>query len=106
IRRGSLGSLTPGPERRPTVIINPKEAVSRGIKDGDLVRVFNDRGSCLLWASVEDRVRPGVVVSLGQWWSRQCPGGKNANYTTPDFLADMGGGSAFNTNLVQVEKHG
>ena len=104
IRRGSPGSLTPGPERRPTVIINPKEAVSRGIKEGDLVRVFNDRGSCLLWASVEDRVRPGVVVSLGQWWSRHCPGGKNANHTTPDFLADMGGGSAFNTNLVQVEK--
>jgi len=91
-------------QRAPTIIINPEEAASRGIKDGDLVRVFNDRGSCLLWASVEDRVRPGVVVSLGQWWSRQCPGGKNANYTTPDFLADMGGGSAFNTNLVQVEK--
>ena len=90
--------------RAPTIIINPEEAASRGIKDGDLVRVFNDRGSCLLWASVEDRVKPGVVVSLGQWWSRQCPGGKNANYTTPDFLADMGGGSAFNTNLVQVEK--
>ncbi|MDI6759983.1 MAG: molybdopterin oxidoreductase family protein [Candidatus Brocadiaceae bacterium] len=90
--------------RAPTIIINPKEAASRGIKDGNLVRVFNDRGSCLLWASVEDRVKPGVVVSLGQWWSRQCPGGKNANCTTPDFLADMGGGSAFNTNLVQIEK--
>ncbi len=88
----------------PTVIINPEEAASRGIKDGDLVRVFNNRGSCLLWASVEDRVRPGVVVSMGQWWSRYCPGGRNANHTTPDFLADMGGGSAFNTNLVQIEK--
>lgn len=102
---GSLGSLTPGPERRPTVIINPREAAPRGIKEGDLVRVFNDRGSCLLWASVEDRVRPGVVVSMGQWWSHHYPEGRNANHTTPDFLADMGGGSAFNTNLVQVEKH-
>jgi anaerobic selenocysteine-containing dehydrogenase len=83
------------------VIINPQEAESRGIKDGDLVRVFNDRGSCLLWAAVEDRVRPGVAVSLGQWWSSHCPGGRNANHTTPDFLADMGGGSAFNTNLCR-----
>ncbi|HHT9119798.1 MAG TPA: molybdopterin-containing oxidoreductase family protein [Candidatus Hypogeohydataceae bacterium YC41] len=89
---------------RPTVIINPEEAESRGIKDGDLVRVFNNRGSCILWASVEDKVRPGVVVSMGQWWNHHYPGGKNANFTTPDFLADMGGGSAFNTNLVQIEK--
>ncbi|MFN3467513.1 MAG: molybdopterin-dependent oxidoreductase, partial [Candidatus Brocadiales bacterium] len=91
-------------QRAPTIIINPAEAASRGIKDGDLVRVFNDRGSCLLRASVEDRVRPGVVVSMGQWWSRHYPKGRNANHTTPDFLADMGGGSAFNTNLVQIEK--
>jgi anaerobic selenocysteine-containing dehydrogenase len=91
-------------QRAPTIVIHPEEAATRGIKDGDLVRVFNDRGSCLLWASVEDKVRPGVVASLGQWWSRHYPEGRNANHTTPDFLADMGGGSAFNTNLVQVEK--
>ncbi len=92
-------------ESRSTIVISHRDAASRGIKDGDIVRVFNNRGDCLLWASVQDRVKPGVVVSLGQWWSRLCPGGRNTNHTTPDYLADMGGGSAFNTNLVEVEKH-
>jgi len=91
-------------DRRPTLIIHPEDAAPRGIGDGDLVRVFNGRGSCLLWAAVRDEVRSGVVASPGQWWDRRCPGGANPNHTTPDFLADMGGGSAFNTNLVEVKK--
>lgn len=91
-------------EKRPTIIINPQDAAGRGIKDGEMVRVFNDRGACLLWAHVEDLVKAGVVVSRGQWWDRHYPDGCNANHTTPDFPADMGGGSSFNTNLVQVER--
>ena len=91
-------------ERRPTAVIHPDDAEPRGIAEGDLVHIVNDRGSCVLWAAVRDEVRPGVVVSAGQWWDRCYPVGANANHTTPDFLADMGGGSAFNTNLVEVEK--
>ena len=90
-------------EKRPTAVINPVDADLRGIKDGQMVRVFNDRGACLLWALVKDTVRPGVVASQGQWWDRHYPDGCNANHTTPDFPADMGGGSSFNSNLVQVE---
>ncbi|MEE9584835.1 MAG: molybdopterin oxidoreductase family protein [Candidatus Brocadiales bacterium] len=91
-------------EKRPTLILHPKDAATRGINTGDKARVFNDRGSCTLWALVAEKVRPGVAVSLGQWWSSRSPDGANTNHTTPDYLADMGGGSAFNTNLVQVEK--
>ncbi len=91
-------------EKGPTVTLHPEDATARGISTGDKVRVFNDRGTCLLWARVEEKVRPGVAVSLGQWWSTRCPGGANTNHTTPNYIADMGGGSAFNTNLVQVEK--
>ena len=89
-------------ERRPTVAINPADAGPRGIGEGDLVKVMNDRGSCMLWARVTTDVRRGVAVAPGQWWSRHYPDGGNANHTTPDFPADMGGGSAFNTNLVEV----
>jgi hypothetical protein len=45
-----------------------------------------------------------VVVSSGQWWSRHFADGRCPNFTTPDFVADMGGGSAFNSNLVEVAK--
>ncbi len=91
-------------DKRPTLILHPDDAAQRGINTGDKVRVFNDRGTCLLWAQIAEKVRPGVVVSEGQWWSTICPGGANTNHTTPDYIADMGGGSAFNTNIVQVEK--
>jgi anaerobic selenocysteine-containing dehydrogenase len=91
-------------ERRPSLVLHPADAAPRGLRDGDLARVRNDRGQCLLWAVVSDAVRPGVVVAPGQWWSRHYPDGGNANMTTPDFRADMAGGSAFNSNLVEVER--
>ncbi|MBF0128672.1 MAG: molybdopterin oxidoreductase family protein [Alphaproteobacteria bacterium] len=91
-------------ERAPTLLMNPSDADARGIAEGDLVRVFNDRGSCQLWVRIAEAARPGVVASHGQWWSRHYPDGGNANHTTPDHPADMGGGSAFNSNLVQVER--
>ncbi|MFN8545056.1 MAG: molybdopterin oxidoreductase family protein [Candidatus Binatia bacterium] len=90
-------------EERPLLLVHPEDAAARGIREGDRVRVFNDRGDCALWAHLSTDVRPGVIVAAGQWWSRHYPDGGNVNHTTPDFLADMGGGSAFNTNLVQLE---
>lgn len=94
---GPTGEDTPG------LTIHPDDAAPRGIGNGDPVRVFNDRGACELTAHVDAAVRPGVVAAAGLWWSSAYPDGCNANHTTPDFPADMGGGSAFNTNLVQVE---
>ena len=91
-------------EHHPTVTINPADAAARGIEDGDRVAIVNDRGRCELWAVVSSDIRPGAVASAGQWWSRHYPDGGNVNFTTPDFVADMGGGSAFNTNLVEVER--
>jgi len=93
----------PAGEDAPTLIIHPRDAEARGVSDGDRVRVFNDRGACGLTAHIDAAVRPGVVVGAGLWWSSAYAGGGNANHTTPDFPADMGGGSSFNTNLVQVE---
>lgn len=86
--------------------IHPGDAGPRGIREGALVEVSNDRGSCVLRARVSEDIRPGVVMATGQWWDRYYPRGGNANHTTPDFLADMGGGSAFNTNLVEVRLSG
>lgn len=91
-------------EKRPTVLVHPKDAKAREIESGEKVRLFNDRGDCRLWAVVSDDIKEGVLVAAGQWWSRHYPDGGNANHTTPDFLADLGGGSAFNSNLVQVER--
>ncbi|MHB1006529.1 MAG: molybdopterin-containing oxidoreductase family protein [Chloroflexota bacterium] len=91
-------------EGRPTLEIHPEDAAARGIGEGDLVRAFNDRGEAKVYARVAATVLPGVVVGMGVWWPRHSPGGTNLNATTPDRLADMGGGATFFSNLVQVEK--
>jgi trimethylamine-N-oxide reductase (cytochrome c) len=43
------------------VWLNPKDADKRGIKDGDIVKVFNERGVVLCGARVWERMRPGVA---------------------------------------------
>jgi len=89
-------------EQEPRLEIHPTDASSRGIGDGDTVRVFNDRGDVQLTASLTDAVQPGVVVSRGLWWGKHSPGGRGVNATTPQRLADMGGGATFFSNLVEV----
>jgi trimethylamine-N-oxide reductase (cytochrome c) len=42
-------------------LINAKDAANRGIKDCDLVRMFNDRGQTVAGAKVSDSIRPGVI---------------------------------------------
>ncbi len=90
-------------ERGPKVLLNPADAARRKVGDGDLVRVRNGRGECLLRARVTNQIREGVAMAPGQWWDRRYEGGTSPNFTTPDFAADLGGGSAFNSNLVEIE---
>ncbi|WP_236790024.1 molybdopterin-dependent oxidoreductase [Amycolatopsis sp. GM8] len=54
---------------REAIRIHPDDARSRGIADGDVVRVFNDRGSCLAGAVLSTELRPGVVrLPTGAWF--------------------------------------
>ncbi|MFC5522932.1 molybdopterin-dependent oxidoreductase [Polaromonas jejuensis] len=54
---------------RQPVRLHPTEAARRGIHDGAIVRVFNDRGSCLAGAMLDENVSLGVVVmSTGAWF--------------------------------------
>jgi anaerobic selenocysteine-containing dehydrogenase len=86
----------------PTVVVHPEDAVSRGIGGGDLVAVFNDRGRTLFTAVLSEDTRPGQVVVEGIWWHKFMPGGRGVNVLTGDGLADMGGGPAFHSTMVEV----
>lgn len=89
-------------EKSPKLFMNVKDAIERGIKDGDNVRIWNDRGECELAASVGELVLPGVVVSQGLW--SDVAGEKHlVNTLTPDRVADMGGGATFFSGRVDVE---
>lgn len=88
-------------EGPPRVEIHPDDAATRGIRDGDTVIVWNDRGWCSLRAVVTDAVRPGVLAAAKGHWPK-LDGGRNVNWTTPDALADLGGQSTFHSNRVEV----
>jgi anaerobic selenocysteine-containing dehydrogenase len=90
-------------EGEPCLTIHPRDAAARGIADGGMVRVFNDRGSFLARARVSDAARPGLVVGLSIWWAKMCPGGRNANAVTGQELTDMGEGATFYDVLVEVQ---
>lgn len=88
----------------PQLEISEPDAAARGIRHGDMVCIFNDRGSFHARAVVGDSVRPGVVVAPSIWWNKHSPGRSNCNSTTPTRLADLGGGATFFDNLVEVER--
>jgi anaerobic selenocysteine-containing dehydrogenase len=91
-------------ELRPFVEINPVDAAARGIETGMLVRAFNERGSCELYAVVTTRARAGVVVSPSVWWNKLSPGQTNINQLTSQTLTDMGGGATFYDALVEIKR--
>lgn len=91
-----------GRESGPFLEISADDAASRGISEGQCVRVFNDRASLEVPARISTRVRRGVVSIPWGWWSRDHPDGKTANSLTNDTLTDWGGGVAFYDTLVQV----
>ena len=91
-------------EQEPVLEIEPSDAASRGIADGDEVRVFNDRGDYRCVARVSPRARAGVVHGLGVWWRKYGLDGTNVNELTHQRLTDMGRAPSFYDCLVEVER--
>lgn len=91
-------------EGTPFVEINPADAATRSIADGQTVVVENARGWCRLRAVVTDDVPSGVAVAPKGFWAKLSHGGRNINWTTSDALADLGGQSTFHSNLVQIRR--
>jgi biotin/methionine sulfoxide reductase len=71
-------SLKSKVQDREPVRINPQDAAARGIRDGDVVRLFNDRGACLAGAVLSEALLPGVVqLSTGAWYDPEDPAADN-----------------------------
>ena len=91
------------PEGGPFVELDPADAAARGLEDGDLARVWNDRASLALPVRIGERMREGVAAIPFGWWRDHHVDGRTANSLTNDTLTEWGGGVAYSDTLVQVE---
>jgi anaerobic selenocysteine-containing dehydrogenase len=88
-------------EPEPSVELHPDDAAVRGIGDGQMVRVWNERGAVTYRARVSDRLMPGTVaVPFGPWIHN----GASVNTLTSARLSDIGHGPTFCDTLVEVTR--
>jgi len=97
----NVGSLRET-EREPLLEMHPDDAAARGIADGAMVEVFNERGRYHCRARVGERARPGVVNGLGVWWRKFGARGTNVNELTSQRLTDIGRAPTFYDCRVEV----
>ena len=93
--------------------VNRQDAEARGVRDDDLIRLWNHRGSVVCAAQVTDRLRPGVVSACtgsAQYRPTGEPGnstdlGGCVNMLNPKkTISEQASGMAPNTSLIQFEK--
>ena len=99
---------------REPVRIHPQDAAARGISDGDIVRLYNDRGACLAGAVLSEALRPGVVqLSTGAWYDPGDPAAEkplcvhgNPNVLTRDAgTSHLAQGCSGQLSLVEAERY-
>ena len=84
------------------VLMNKVNAKQRNINDGDMVKVFNNRGSYEGVLRLTDDVNPGIIVSTLGYWRQHNKGTVNS-ISSAEF-ANMGNAPTFSDNLVEVTK--
>ena len=86
------------------VEINPDDAHARGLKNGELVTVFNDRGRVTLKLSVTDTTRKGVLYSPKGTWLKSSGTGATVNALIPSNIrTDIEDGACYNETFVDLK---
>ena len=89
---------------RPTVEMSVNDAKERGIEDGDLVRLFNDRGETYCYAVMIKGLLDGVCATQKQFKGSNTPSGVNVNALNTEMLTDFGNSPTFYSCLAEIEK--
>jgi anaerobic dimethyl sulfoxide reductase subunit A len=91
------------------VFMSFEDAFSRNIKNGDLVKIYNDRGSMIIKCRLTRKIMPGVVdIPQGAWYNpdnKNIDRGGNINILTSDKWTALAKGNAQHTIMVEVEKY-
>lgn len=88
------------------VSLNPAEIEQRGLKDGQQVLVWNELGEVEFFLRADAQIPTGLVVAPGVYWQKFAPGKSTVNALTAQKLTDLGGGSTFYDNRVEVKELG
>jgi anaerobic selenocysteine-containing dehydrogenase len=83
--------------------MHPEDAKARGMAEGELVKLFNDRGSLRLTVMLTESLPLGVVATRLDWAKLHLDG-QNSNVLTSERLTDLGAGATFYSTLVEVAK--
>ena len=98
---------------RELVRMNPRDAEARGVRDGDIVRIFNDRGACLAAAVISENIRENIIeLPTGAWyWAADSADEKplevhgNPNVLTRDIgSSSLAQGPTAHSCLVEMER--
>jgi len=87
-------------EKRPSVLVNPDDAVRLGLTEGAKVRLGNARGEVVLHARIVDGQQPGVLIAESIWPSERFEGGLGINALTSDEPGPPWGGAVFHDTAV------
>jgi len=90
------------------LFINPVDAEARGIRNGDMVKVFNERGATMVRCRLTRRIMPGVIaLPQGAWWTPDENGVDrrgSVNVLTSERWSPLAFGNTQHTIMAQVER--
>jgi biotin/methionine sulfoxide reductase len=98
---------------REPIHMHPADAAARGLAEGEVVRIFNNRGACLGGLRLNAGLLPGVVaMATGAWFDPATPGEPgslcihgNPNVLAPDIgTSALGQGPSAQSCLVEVAR--
>jgi len=91
-------------QREQFVLIHPHDANARQINDGELVRIFNERGEFLADARVTDAALPGTLIATFGYWRSRNRGGGAVNALTEARIGGFAGTPFYNDARVEIGK--
>ncbi len=84
--------------------MHPADAASRGLTEGDTVRIHNDVGEVIVPLRINPDIRPGVAYLPKGIWNRHTGNGVASTAVVPDSVTAVSGGACFNDARVRVSR--
>lgn len=89
----------------PEIFMCKEDANKRRVKNGDVIKAFNEKGDAYFRVHITTQVKPGIVYAWNNLWTRTTKTKTGANMLCSDEISDLHHGSTFTATYVEVKKH-